>query len=235
MTQNVFRGLQPLFLSFLLLASTVLTTENAFGSGFVGVPVGDVAAAVAADADAGPGSAVGCDPKVMDAMNAAAQARVAYDVAMVDEIMGMAECSVIKLSGFEEGATFEARNARFSGSFEVAPFIAGPILELTRSLGINADCSSLSVRMDQVRFEGITEGIANPDFQELINGTLPAGAGPLYTDGVNAAAGQMVFSHAQEKIDLLPGLDVRDCSAAGAEGSCAVMVCEGAFEGPCPE
>lgn len=216
MMRNVLKSLKGLFLSYILMACIVFTGQVVFAAG----PV------------------EGCDPRVMDAMNAAAQAKVAYDVAMMDEIIGDDDqCSVLELSGFENDSMFEARNAVFSGPFDtdLTPIISGPVLQLASTLGTNADCSSILARMNQIQSEGIKNGVPSPDFSEMINGTVPAGAGTLYTNAVNAAAGQGVFAAAQAAVAALPGPGfVPSFTAASELGSCEVLLAAGAIAGPCP-
>lgn len=172
----------------------------------------------------------GCDPVVMDAMNAKAQAQVAYDVAVIRELVDAPE-SVLDLTCFTSAAGVSAvkGGAVFSGDFTT------PLKTLMGVTGNGTyNCNAMADMWKSVSEEGINKQAPYASFTDLMSGTMPspATAGADFKAGWKAATDADVFTNLQTTVSALPRPQPMDFTAA--KSSCDVLVAAGIIPGPCP-
>lgn len=189
-------------------------------------------------------------------MHAKADAQVAYDVSVTDQIIKKPD-SVLALTCFNQAAGVSAKEggAIFSGDFtlDLAKIIVDALkefyLQFTGATGRDAgtvnytipgataltatfDCEGMENLWTTVKTEGITQGTPYVSFSELASGTAPAGIGPDMRQTWDASAADNVFTKLNTALSALPVPAVP--SFAGTTSSCQVLVAAGTIPGPCP-
>lgn len=204
-------------------------------------------------------AAEGCNPQVIDAMQKAAQAKVAADKAATEQIIDKPD-SVLTMTCFNQAAGVSAKlgGAIFTGDFtaDIEPIIKDALdafkTQFEDAAGADAasaaiiDYSATSLApsyncefMDKVwqlaEDEGIQQGIPIVDLDDLIAGTLPPGAADDFTAAWNAAGGtQNIFSDLSTAMGNLPAISAVPAPPATTASTCEVLVTYGVIPGPCP-
>lgn len=153
----------------------------------------------------------GCNPAVWRAMNAKAQAKVAYDVAATEQIIKKPD-SVLALTCFNNAAGISAATGGniFSGNFteQLAPIIEdalggfysnftdsigalGGVVDYGNgaiTLGTNANCDKIKKLWDKVAQTGTEKGAPAVTFRDLIDNTIPQGSGTEFVQNMTAEA-----------------------------------------------
>lgn len=170
----------------------------------------------------------GCDPLVMAALNAKAQAQVAYDVAVIREIVDKPD-SVLDLTCFDQAAGVSAKKggAIFSGDFTTDLSTVMPVTG-----GGNFNCTAMADLWQKISDEGINNEVPYATFDNLMSGNIPGGAGPDYTLGWDAAKAANMFNNLNAAVAALPPPTVVDFSSA--KSSCEVLTIAGIYSGSCP-
>lgn len=183
----------------------------------------------------------GCDPKVLAALEAKAQAKVAADVATTDEIIKKPD-SVLAMTCFNQAAGVSAVKGGtiFSGDFtnSLTPIVSDALLNFypnfNDSLGgtdpiysktaleSNFNCTGMQDVWKKVATAGVPQTVGYSTFDDLRSGTPPAGAGNDFLASWNAAKNnQQVFSKLDSAVAALPVPSVPNYS--GATSSCEVL------------
>jgi hypothetical protein len=187
----------------------------------------------------------GCDPVVMKALEAKAQAKVAADVATTDEIIKKPD-SVLAMTCFNQAAGVSAQKGGqiFSGDFttSLTPIISdalqnfypnfngslagtSPLYSQT-ALSPAFNCTGMQDVWTEVATAGVPQTVGYSTFDDLRAGTPPAGAGTDFLASWNAAKNnQQVFSNLNSAVAALPVPTVPNFSAA--TGSCDVLMTAG--------
>lgn len=231
MTYDAFKRSNKLLLSVLSVACIVLPSYAAFAA-----PI------------------EGCDPKVLAAMQAKAQAQVAYDVAITDQMINKPD-SVLATTCFNQSAGVSAKEggAIFSEDFtaDLDPVVStalenfydvfedavgndSGVVDYTSAatqLQPTYNCQEMEELWTQVKTEGVVTEVPYITLEALINGTAPSDAGDDMRASWDAAAGQNVFSELQQAVGDLPVPDVPDFSTA--KSSCEVLSIAG-ISSACP-
>lgn len=195
--------------------------------------------------------ATGCDPKVLDAMQKKAQARVAYDIAVTEEIVDKPD-SVLAMTCFNQaaGVSADKGGSIFSGDFtaELTPIVGDALTEMYTlfddSVGDDSgvvdytataltnvyNCNEMDDLWTEVETEGVQAGVPYVTFDELVSGAAPGGAGTDFTANWGSSGG--VFGDLNAAVTALPTPSVP--SFVGDETSCDVLVTAGIIAGPCP-
>lgn len=191
-----------------------------------------------------------CDPQVMDAMQAKAKARVAYDVATTEEIIKKPD-SVLAMTCFNQAAGVSAADsgAIFSGDFtsELTPIIEPALSEMLQnfngSIGVDMgvmnmgtlsnmtgsfNCPNMQDVWDTVTTIGINGQVPQITFDNLMTGTAPAGAGPVFNQ--NWTAELPTFTALNAQVTALPTPVIPNFS--GANTLCDVLTLAGAATCP---
>lgn len=142
----------------------------------------------------------GCNPAVMEAMQAQAESRVAYDVAVTEQIIQQPD-SVLALTCFNKSAGISAARGGnlFSGDFTegLQPIIeetlsamysnfadsegfrdplsgaAGPLADFyTGGDGLedNPECDGISSLWERIKTKGVAGGVPFVTFEDILNG-----------------------------------------------------------------
>ncbi len=176
-------------------------------------------------------TAVGCDPLVMTALSAKAEAQVAYDTAVTREMIDKPD-SVLTLTCFDQVAGVSAKQggAIFSGDFTTSLKTVMPV-----NGGGAFVCTEIDKLWKLISDEGINTGTPYATFDDLMSGNVPApGGGTDFTAGWNAAKapGADVFNKLNTAVTALPAPTPLDFTAA--KSSCEVLTIAGISSGPCP-
>jgi hypothetical protein len=170
----------------------------------------------------------GCDPQVMDALTAKAEAQVAYDTAVTRELIDKPD-SVLTLTCFDQAAGVSAKQggAIFSGDFTTSLKTVMPV-----NGGGAFTCAEIDKLWKQISDQGINTGTPYATFDDLVNGngTVPGGAGADFTAGWTAANG--VFNNLKTAVTALPPPVAMDFTPA--KSSCEVLTIAGIYSGSCP-
>lgn len=203
-------------------------------------------------------AAEGCNPQVIDAMQKAAQAKVAADKAATEQMIDKPD-SVLTMTCFNQAAGVSAKlgGAIFTGDFtaDIEPIVkdalesfksqfedaagsdagAGTIDYADTSLAAAYNCDNMNKVWQLSEDEGIQQGIPIVDLDDLIAGALPAGAADDFTAAWNAAAGaQTIFSDLSTAIGNLPAIAAIPAPPATTASTCDVLVTYSVIPGPCP-
>jgi hypothetical protein len=189
----------------------------------------------------------GCDPKVMEAMQAKAQANVAYDVAVTEQIVHKPD-SVLAMTCFNQSAGVSAKEGGdiFSGDFTddlepiVEPALAdfygsdfddsegmddedmdGMYAAAASELSDTFDCNKMKDLWENSEKDGIHTDVPYATFDDMVNNTPPAGAGDDFTADWNAAKDEGVLDNLKTATDALPKPEVPDFS--NTTSSCDVL------------
>lgn len=183
----------------------------------------------------------GCNSKVMDAMNAKAQAKVAYDVAATEQIIKKPD-SVLALTCFNNAAGIAAAEGGkiFSGDFSssLAPVISDALsgfygnfkgsvgeskagVTYDTALGTNANCNNIQKLWDNISQTGIETGAPNVTFAQLVNNKIPATAGDEFKNNWTAEA--KTLTDLKTAVDNVPKPENTFTSYTPGETSCQYM------------
>ncbi len=198
----------------------------------------------------------GCNPQVLDAMQKKAQAKVAADINVTEETIDKPD-SVLAMTCFNKAAGVSAAKggAIFSGDFTsgLAPIIEDALSAMyddfadaagfdsttidysANTLTNDETCDNVKNLWDEIKTEGVQQGIPFMTVDQLINGiagAAPGGAGTTFKANWDQEAADGVFSDLKAAVAALPLPSVP--SFAGAVGSCAMLVAAGVLSGPCP-
>jgi hypothetical protein len=191
----------------------------------------------------------GCNPAVRDAQQRAAQARVAADVAITEEIVRKPD-SVLAMICFARAAGVSAERGGnlFSGSFfgntNFASVItdalaamfgqfadaegfdtAGVVDYATTDLQNDAECPGIENLWERIKEKGVTDGVPFLTMAQLIAGAIPGGAGSRFSANWDTANADGIFSQLQDAINALPVAAVPNFS--GANTVCQVLSAAG--------
>ncbi len=195
----------------------------------------------------------GCDPRVKSAMDAKAQAKVAYDVAVTEQVVVKPD-SVLAMTCFNRSAGVSAERGGniFSGSFlgnanfasVITDALSAMFLQFADAEGKDnypTDFYALTAPEDEAECSGIEElwtlikekGIAGAGgeipyitMDELMSGTLPGGVGERFQRNWDTAAGtDFIFQNLNTEMTGLPTATVVDFGAA--DSLCGVLTAAG--------
>jgi len=213
MLRHVFKSLKKPFLLFLSITCIIFASAGASAD-----PV------------------EGCDPKVLRALNAKAQAKVAADVATTEQYIDKPD-SVLAMTCFNQAAGTSAKlgGEIFSGDFTVAlsPIITSALEDSYRNFGgaagydsgkvdYSAAATTLSATFNCVEMqdlwdftfnEGVLTDVPYVTNADLLSGDKPAGGGPDFNASWDGSVGEMIFSEYQAAEADLPKPDVPDFSS----------------------
>lgn len=203
----------------------------------------------------------GCDQRVLTAMQAKAEAHVAYDIAATEEIIDKPD-SVLAMTCFNAAASISAvqggrifSNPTGNGFINsLSPIITNALTAfyddfddaigfLTNtvdytatalSAGATQNCDGIKDLWDEVTREGVQTGVPYVTMNDLMSGTPPGGVSPTSDFGKNwqSAATQGVFNGVQTAVNALPTPSVPVFT--GNNSSCQVLMTLGLHPGPCP-
>lgn len=230
MLQDGFKRSGRLIFSFLSIACLVLVSHGALAA-----PV------------------EGCDPLVLAAMEAKAKARVAYDVAVIEQLTDKPD-SVLALTCFNQAAGVSAKKGGEIFSGDLTPDL-GPIIEpalkdtylnfagaagfdsgkvdyTSTALSDTFKCPEMDDLWQYTLSQATETDVPYPDFDQLTSDTPPPGGGADFDKSWNASAAQGDFAALKAANAALTPPSIPDFS--GAKSSCEVMVAAGIAAGPCP-
>lgn len=203
----------------------------------VGMAAGLFMFSAAAFAQAENGVA-GCNPAVLDAQQKKAQASVALDVAQTEQTVVKPDSVAALVCGNRSAGGSAARAANFfSGSFIANPTFTTVIESmLVGLLGQFADAEGeesgvVNYAMTTVEDvaacdegidnlwqrlveKAIAPGIAFMSLADMITGVVPGGAGTKFSDNIQQAIDDRVFSNLEAAVQQLPQVGGRDFSTA---------------------
>ncbi len=181
----------------------------------------------------------GCNQTVLTAMEKKAQARVAYDVAMTEQVLTKPD-SVLFMSCFNNSAGNSAQQigSIFSGDYtagltNIVPDAltafnndfeesigndSGTVDYTQTALGTNiAACDQIQPLWDEVSNEGIKKNIPYVTYEELKNNAVPTGAltAGSFDDDPNGAANQNFVEDWQQSATDGVFSDLNTATAAG--------------------
>ena len=165
----------------------------------------------------------GCDKDVWAAMNAKAQAQVAYDMAVTRELIKKPD-SVLALTCFTQAAGVSAvkGGAIFSGNF------FNGLKSVIPNLGNNNDgnfmCTAIDELWKEISTAGINTNVPYATFDDLVNGSVPSGAGSDYRAGWKSAADAGVFSNFQSAYNALDKKSPPPMDFSDIKSSCDVLL-----------
>lgn len=180
--------------------------------------------------------APGCNPAVWTALQAKAQAQVAYDSAVTRELINKPD-SVLTLTCFDQAAAISAANggAVFAGDFTSQLKTIMPVAPLPAT-GSQYNCTGMGDLWNEIVNQGVDPGIPYATFDDLMSGNLPGVPAPntVGTDfkaGWDAANNAKIFSNLNTAMGaLLPPAAV---DFSGAKGTCDVLMAAQIITGPC--
>lgn len=191
----------------------------------------------------------GCNPAIMDAMQKKARAKVAYDVAVTEQIVVKPD-SVLAMTCFNKSAGVSAERGGnlFSGSFLSNTNFASVITDAlsamfaqfadaegfdtpstvdyaATSLEDDADCPGIENLWNRIKDKGVATGVPYLSMDDLMSGATPAGAGTRFQANWETGDSDGIFSQLQEAIEALPVAAVP--SFAGQNTLCGVLSAAG--------
>lgn len=189
----------------------------------------------------------GCSPAVLNAMQQKAQARVAYDVAVTEQVVVKPD-SVLALTCFGKAAGVSAERGGnlFSGSFigntnfasvitdALTAFFGqfadaegsdtGVVEYLDSSLQDDADCPGIENLWERIKEKGVAAGVPYITFAELIAGTMPGTAGTRFSANWDTAANtDYIFQNLSDAMDVLPRPSVPTFAPEDMDTLCGVL------------
>jgi hypothetical protein len=171
--------------------------------------------------------AAGCSQAVWTALNAKAQAQVAYDVAVTRQMINKPD-SVLSLTCFSQAAGVSAANGGviYSGNFTTQLATIMPVE------GNTYNCAEIGNLWNTIATSGVSTAAPYATFDALMNGTAPSGAGSDFTAGWTAAQSGGVFQNLKTAVNALPTPTPMDFSTA--KSSCDVLQKAQIITGSCP-
>jgi hypothetical protein len=170
----------------------------------------------------------GCNPAVLDAMQKKAQARVAYDVAVTEQVVVKPD-SVLAMTCFGKaaGVSSERGGNLFSGSFigninfasvitdALAAFFGqfadaegfdnpGVVDYAATNLEDDADCPGIENLWERIKEKGVADGVPYLTMADLIAGTAPGTPGDRFTANWDTANADGIFNQLADAIAALP-------------------------------
>ncbi|MDP2205712.1 MAG: hypothetical protein Q8K65_05340 [Alphaproteobacteria bacterium] len=170
----------------------------------------------------------GCSPAVLDAMQKKAQARVAYDVAVTEQVVVKPD-SVLAMTCFGKAAGVSAERGGnlFSGSFfgntnfasvitdALSAFFSqfadaegfdtpGVVDYAATNLEDDADCPGIENLWERIKEKGVAGGVPYLTMAELIAGAAPGGSGARFTANWDTANADGIFQQLNDAIAALP-------------------------------
>ena len=173
-------------------------------------------------------TAPGCSQAVMNAMNARAQAEMAYDIAVTNQMLAKPD-SVLAMTCFSNAAGVSAANggAIFSGDF------TSQLNTVVTTAAPPYNCTYMqNLWNNTISTIGINTAVPYATFADLMSGTPPAGAGANYTANWNAAGTSGIFTGLATAVNALPVPTAQNFS--GATSACLVLRTAGVYLGACP-
>lgn len=193
----------------------------------------------------------GCDPAIKAAMDAKAQAKVAYDVAVTEQVVVKPD-SVLAMTCFNRSAGVSAERGGniFSGSFLSNTNFASVITDALAAMfeqfadaegkdNYATDFYTWTAPEDEAECSGIQDlwtlikekGIAGAGGQipyltmtDLVTGTLPTGVGDRFQRNWDTATNDDgIFQNLSDAMDQLPSVGIPDFSAANTDTLCGVL------------
>ncbi len=179
-----------------------------------------------ASAASGPQVILGCDPAVWQAMTAKAEAQVAYDTAVTDELVNKPD-SVLTLTCFSDAAGVSAKNggAIFSGDFTTQLQTIMPVTG-----GGTYNCTQIGTLETQMINQGVDTGAPFATFNDLMSGTAPAGGGTDFNNGWNESQAAGVFGNLNTAVSAMTAAQTKQYPAlnfSAAKSSCDVLKAAG--------
>lgn len=199
----------------------------------------------------------GCNPAVTTAMNAKAQAQVAYDVAVTEQTVDKPD-SVLALNCFNKAAGVSAERGGnlFSGSFigntnfasVITDALSAFFQQFSDSVGYadgtnivkydatnledSAECPGIEDYWTQIKERGVAKGVPYVTLEDLITGSLPAGVGEKFQKNWEKAAGtDGIFQTLSNAIGQLPVAAIP--AFTNLNSVCAVLGDAGVSAGGC--
>lgn len=191
----------------------------------------------------------GCNPAMLDAGQKKAQALVAYDVAVTEQIVVKPD-SVLAMTCFNKAAGVSAERGGnlFSGSFLGNTNFASIIVDAlsaffgqyadaegydtpnvvdyaATNLEDDADCPGIENLWERIKEKGVAGGVPYLTLAELMSGAVPAIAGDRFRINWETADSDGIFEQLRDAIDQLPVPAIP--SFAGANTLCAVLSAAG--------
>lgn len=189
----------------------------------------------------------GCSPAVLDAMQKKAQARVAYDVAVTEQVVVKPD-SVLALTCFGKAAGVSAERGGnlFSGSFIGNTNFASVITDaLTAFFGQfadaegkdtgvvaaynepnlqdDADCPGIESLWERIKEKGVAGGIPYLTMAELMAGAMPGGAGTRFSANWDTADNDGIFQQLDQAMTTLPRPSVPTFTPTNMQTLCGVL------------
>lgn len=209
--------------------------------------------AAADQIDAASGTTPGCDRKILNAMSAKANARVAYDVATTEQVVDKPD-SILALTCFNNAAGNAALQIgqMFGGDFttplsKIVPdsltafyddykqadgYDTGIVDYTQTALGTGiTTCDFIQKEWDQIKQEGIQTNIPYPKLSDYITGTQPNGVttvlgGSNFDKDWNQSVADADFSNVSTAITALPVANTPTTfisSPVNTDDACAAM------------
>lgn len=202
----------------------------------------------------------GCNPRVLDAMQQKAQAKVVYDVAVAEQITDKPD-SVLNMSCFNQAASAAASvGAMFSGDFttDLAPvivpaltslyrnfndadgndagiisYVANNVLDVSTGMG-NYNCDAMQQLWTRAEQRGVNNQTPFMTFADLVGAVVPGGAGDDFVRNMNAPGTQAILSALNTVMNDPQFTSPSTVPAAIAPlTSCQALVDFGVIPGPC--
>lgn len=170
----------------------------------------------------------GCKPEIMQAMDAKATAKTAYDVAAAEQVIVKPD-SVLAMTCYNKsaGVSAEVGGNLFSGSFlgngsfisligdmlaaffgqfaDAEGFDNTGVVDYAATAPANdTTCPDIQRFWTRIKEKGVSGGVPFATFDDLINGILPGGAGTRFQQNWNTANADGVFSSLQTAMTALP-------------------------------
>jgi len=208
----------------------------------------------------------GCNPAILDAAQKKAQAKVAADVNITEQTIKKPD-SVLAMTCFNKAAGMSAQAGGniFSGDFtsQLAPIIEdglkamlddfpdaagygadatadGVLADQYTDTTLTADdsCDGVSALWNEVKDKGVETGTPFMLLDNLINGTMPTGAGKIFQANFTQESTDKIFSDLKQALTSVadggnyPAPSVP--SFSGAKSFCDVLKAVGSAGSGCP-
>lgn len=203
---------------------------------FLGLLAGLFLFTTAAFADAENGVS-GCNPAILDAQQKKAQASVALDVAQTEQTVKKPDSVAALVCGNRSAGGSAERAANFfSGSFLSNPTFSTVVETMLVGLlgqfedaegqdsGVvdyamttvedNASCDGIGNFWQQLIEKAVAPGIAFMSLTDMISGVIPGGAGTKFSENIQQAIDDRIFSDLNAAIQQLPRAGIPDFSTA---------------------
>jgi len=225
-----------------------MTTKTAYrigktGGSLLGVVAGLFLFSATAFAQAANG-VTGCNPAVLDAQQKKAQAVVAQDVAQTEQTVVKPDSVAALVCGNRSAGGSATRAANFfSGSFVdnttfttvIETMLTGLLGQFADAEGQesgvvdyamttvedNAACDGVNNLWQRLIEKAIAPGVVVMSIADMITGVVPGGAGTKFSENIQQAIEDRIFSDLNAAIQQLPRAGIPDFSTA--TNACQVL------------